>query len=81
MEFFDTATHLRMSSHHVQQIAADLDKARGVAANAGQDRRFVRERHQRVAVMRRTIGTLLVRAGERLSGATTGTVVPDSPRA
>ena len=80
MELFDTATHLRMSSYHVQQIAAAVDKARGMTANASQDNPFVRGRYQHIARIRRSVGMLLVRTGERLSGASAGAIVPDSPR-
>lgn len=81
MYFYDPATELRMANHHIREIAADVDATRGKSTIEGLEGRFAPEQHHRIARLRQSTGTLLVRTGERLKGVSAGTVVPDSQRA
>ena len=79
MLFLDTATELRMTKRHIQQIARDVDQTRSAVVP---HRREVPTQEGRIHFyprVRRSVGVLLIRAGERMCGTPAAVFTTESP--
>jgi hypothetical protein len=81
MDLFDTATHLRVNSRHIQQIAADVDRTRPISASASRVNPTGGMRSHHVIWMRRAVGSLFIQIGERLIGCQPAVMADTAPSA